>query len=93
MRLSCFGCLNKILEQNSGTVEWTLYSFHSEILSKNIARTARRQLNGQHLLAGVYLQTWADLYLLNFPKRCTIDVNLTSTEVNIFSLFLKLELF
>ena len=29
-----------------------------------------------------------------FPeKRCTIDVNLTSTEVSSFSLFLKLESF
>ena len=31
--------------------------FHGEILSKNIARTARRQLDG----VGVYLHTWADL--------------------------------
>ena len=37
------------------------YSFHGEILSKNIARTTRRQLDGRDLLFGVYLQTWADL--------------------------------
>ena len=35
----------------------TFHSFHLEMLSKNIARTARKQLDGQHLLLGVYLQT------------------------------------
>ena len=47
----------------------TFYSFYGEILSKNIARTARRQLDGQHLLFGAYLQTWADLNLLKFPIK------------------------
>ena len=69
----------KLFEQNGGAVGRTLYSFHSEILSKNIARTARSQLNGQHLLFGVYLQSWADLYLLNFPKkmqyRCEFNID------------------
>ena len=32
----------------------TFYSFYGEILSKNIARTARRQLDGQHLLFAVW---------------------------------------
>ena len=32
------------------------YSFHGEILSKNMARTARRQLDGQHLLFGIILK-------------------------------------
>ena len=54
-------------------------SFHGEIFSKNIARTTRSQLDGQHLLFGVYLQTWADLYLLNFPKKmhfwCELNID------------------
>ena len=50
MRLSCFGCEKK----NGRKVGGTLYSFHDELLSKNIAR---RQLDGQHLLFGVYSQT------------------------------------
>ena len=44
----------------------TLYSFHGKLLSKNITRTARRQLDRRHLLFGVRLQTWTALYLLNF---------------------------
>ena len=44
-------------------------SFHGEILSKIIPRTARRQLDGRHLLFRVYLQTWTDLYLLNLPIK------------------------
>ena len=35
----------------------TFHPFHGKILSKNIARTARKQLDGQHLLFGVYLKT------------------------------------
>ena len=39
----------------------TFYSFHGELLSKNIGRTERRQLDGRHLLFGVYnlLTYWA----------------------------------
>ena len=39
----------------------TFYSSHGELLSKNIGRTARRQLDGRHLLFGVYilLRYWA----------------------------------
>ena len=59
------------VEQDGGTVGRTLYSFQ-EILSKNITRTARSQLDGQHLQFGVYLQTWADLYLLNFLNNKVI---------------------
>ena len=47
----------------------TFYSFHGERLSKNIARTARRQLDGRHLLFGIYLQTLTALYLTNFPIK------------------------
>ena len=46
--------LFRLFEQNGGTVGRTLYSFHGEIFSKNIARTTRSQLDGQHLLFGVY---------------------------------------
>ena len=66
----------------------TFSSFHREILSKNMARTARRQLAGQHLLFGVYLQTWADLNLLNFPIQMHYRYELKSTEAS-----LLLELF
>ena len=36
-----------------------------ELLAKNTARTARRQLDRQHLLFGEYLLNWTTLYLLN----------------------------
>ena len=39
------------------TCRGTFHSFRLEVLSENIARTARKQLDGQHLLLGVYLQT------------------------------------
>ena len=39
-----------------------------ELLATNIARTARSQLDGRHLLLREYLQTWTTLiYLLNMP--------------------------
>ena len=50
-KLSCFGCCEK---KNGRTVGSTFYLSHYQLLSKNMAR---RQLNGQHLLLGVYLQT------------------------------------
>ena len=43
----------------------TFYSFHGETLPKNIARTARRHFDRQHLIFGVYLQTEQALNLLN----------------------------
>ena len=66
-RLSCFACENK----NSRTFCRTFYSFHDDLLSKNIAR---RQLDGQNLLFGVYLQTWTALYLLNSNYRGELDI-------------------
>ena len=62
--LSCFGSDNKNGE--------TFHMFHQEeigeLLSKNRARTARRQLEGRHLLLGEYL----DIYLtLNNPLSPT----------------------
>ena len=47
----------------------TFYSFHGKLLSKNIARRARRQLDGRYLLSGIYLQTLTALYLINFPIK------------------------
>ena len=52
-RLSCFGGENR----NDGT----FHSFHQEeigveLLAKNIARTARRQLEGRNLLFRQYLR-------------------------------------
>ena len=32
-----------------------------EIMTKNIAKTARRQLGGRHLLFGEYLRSWTNL--------------------------------
>ena len=59
----------------------TSYSFHGELLSKNIARTAKTQLDGRHLLFGEYLQTWTALYFLTFPLK---DALSTWTEVRMF---------
>ena len=51
-RLSCFGSENKDVP--------SFYSFHQQEigarLANNIARTARRQLKGRHLLFGEYLR-------------------------------------
>ena len=55
------------------TVGGTLYSFHDELLSKNVTR--RRQLDGQHLLFGVYLQTRTVLYLLNMHYRGEVNID------------------
>ena len=44
--------------QNGGTFpSFQKEEVISELLAKNIARTARRQLDGRHLLFGEYLQT------------------------------------
>ena len=53
-----------VLEVSNGG--GTFYLFHGELLSKNIARTAERQLDGGYLIFRVYLQTWTALYVLNF---------------------------
>ena len=50
----------------------TFYSFHDDLLSKNITR---RQLDGQHLLFGVYLQTRTVLYLLNMHYRGEVNID------------------
>ena len=65
------------------------YSFHGEILFKNIARTARRQLDGHLLLI------WS-IYICRPEQtliRCIMDMNLDRSRLACFSLFLNLELF
>ena len=71
-------CENK----NGGTFQ----SFHQqqeigELLAKNIARTARRQLEGRHLLFGEYLRNWTTLYSLNLPIK--VDYRRWTNELNI----------
>ena len=66
--LSCFGCEKK----NGRTVGGTFYSFHDKLLPKNIAR---RQLNRQHLLLGVYLQTRTALYRLNMHYQGELNID------------------
>ena len=61
-----------LLKKNGGTFCGTFYSFHDDLMSKNIAR---RQLDGQNLLFGVYLQTWTALYLLNSHNRGELDID------------------
>ena len=47
--------------------------------------TWQEQHDGKrHLLFGVYLQTWTDLYLLNFPIKMHYRYELTSTKVSMF---------
>ena len=46
-----------------------------ELLAKNIARTARIQLDGRHLLFGEYLQNWTTLYLLNFQINRQLNID------------------
>ena len=77
-------------EKNGGRVDGTFYSFHGKILSKNMARITRRQLDGRHLLFGVYLQTWAALYLLTFAIKMHYRHELNiDWDKRVFSLFLN----
>ena len=66
--MSCLGCE----KENGRTVGGAFYSFHDELLSENIARG---QLEGQHLLFGVYLQTWTALYLLNMHYQGGLNID------------------
>ena len=69
MKLSCFGREKK----NGRTVGGTFYSFHDELLSKNIAR---RQLDGQLLF--LIWSIFADLnspYLLNMHHRGELNID------------------
>ena len=62
--LKCFGTEQApVLSKKGGT----FHSFHEEeigeLLAKIIARTARRQLDGRHLLFGEHLQYWTTLMI------------------------------
>ena len=52
--------------------------FTANYCLKNTARTEKRQLEGRHLLFGVYLQTLNSLYLLNLPidLHCWDELNI-----------------
>ena len=55
-----------------------------KLLAKNMARIARRQLDGRNLrLFGEYLQNWTTLYLLNLPINMHYR-KATSMEVIMF---------
>ena len=69
------------------TVGETFYLFHGERLSKIIARTGRRQLDGQHMVFGVYLQRRTDLYLLNFSVRMHYRYKLNIYRVSLSFFF------
>ena len=70
----------------------TFYLFHNKILSKNITEQQEYNSTDNTSAIWVYLQTRADLNLLNFPI-CIIDVNLHRPRLACFRLFLNLELF
>ena len=69
------------------TVGETFYLLHGERLSKIIARTGRRQLDGQHMLFGVYLQSRTDLYLLNFSVKMHYRYKLNIYRVSLSFFF------
>ena len=54
-----------------------------ELLAKSIARTARGQLDGRHVLFGKYLQYWTTPYLLNYSitVNCYFDLMKASSFV------------
>ena len=56
-RLSCFGWENKDGTSLVSRVRTTA-ALLGEKIAKNIAKTARRQLQGRHLLFGEYLRSW-----------------------------------
>ena len=62
----------------------TFYSFQDELLSKSIARTAKKTTRRTTSTIWRYLQTWTALYLLNFPIKMHYRFELTSTEVSMF---------
>ena len=51
-RWSCFGCEKKMAD---------ISLVSGETIAKNMAKTARRQLGGRHLLFGEYLRSWTNL--------------------------------
>ena len=61
------GCVILVEIPTSGTFHSVHQEEMGELSAKHIARTARRQLEGRHLLFGEYLRSWTTLYLLNLP--------------------------
>ena len=58
--LSCFGCEKKKADISLFSRVRTPVKL-GEIIAKNIAKTARRQLRGRYLLFGEYLRSWTNL--------------------------------
>jgi len=59
-------------------------------LAKNIASTARRQLDGQHLLfGGIFAELKTPLSPKLTDKHALSKMNLTLMEASMFYLFLK----
>ena len=85
-RLSCFGCEKK---------RQTFHLFQEyelelgKIIAKNMARTARRQLGGRHLLFGEYLPSWTNLNVQYIKDELNIDAG----KHVLASMFLNQELF
>ena len=46
--------------------------------------------DGRHLLFGVHLQTWTNLYLLNFPIKMHYRYEFSSIKLSMFKLVFKL---
>ena len=53
-------------------------------MAKNKAKTARRQLGGQHLLFGEYLQSWTNQNVHYLIEDINID-----TGKHVLAMFLK----
>ena len=91
--LGTSGVVLLVIEQNDGTVGRTFYSFHGEILFKNMTRTA-----WGWTAAVIWSILFADLNRPLSPKLakediCIIDMNLHRPRLACFRLFLNLELF
>ena len=75
MRLSCFDCLNKMVELSGGHC--------THFTTKHCLKTyqEQREVNSTDNICYLeyILQTRADLYLLNFPKkmdyRCELNID------------------
>ena len=80
-RLSCFGCEKK----NGRTVGGTFYSFHDELLTKNIATEEDNSTDNICYLGYICRPEQPLIF-----STCTMEVNLTSTKVSMFLLVFKL---
>ena len=55
-------------------------------MAKNIAKTARRQLRGQHLLFGEYLWSWTKLNVQMYTIEDELNID---TGKHVLAMFLK----